>query len=355
MKNKIIILIPGFKGSRIIKKVDQKLIWLTLWEIFFGRSSLKLQNKDIYTANGILSAIPVIPGIIEIDIYKSFLKKCEVSLKNNFRIIEFSYDWRKDIIDSVEKLNRLIDSFKNEYSISIAAHSMGGLITAYYLRYGSQQPDTAKENWSGLDNIDKIIMAGVPFKGSLQIFCEIQNGANIALNNRLLDYEAMSSFPSVYQLLPDPDIRCVHNEKDYINIYEVDNWEKYKWGLYKKPGLNSGEAEKYGQFLKKNLARVLKIKNLINSETGKKINHKIKILNITGINKKTPSSLFIKNKNYNISYFDGDGTVTADSSELPAYFTDSFSIKEINMPCRHANLFENRNSQAKILDFFFYN
>ena len=51
------------------------------------------------------------------------------------------YDWRKDNIVAVRKLHALIEQIRVDYGdpnlrVDIIAHSNGGLIANYYLRYG---------------------------------------------------------------------------------------------------------------------------------------------------------------------------------------------------------------------------
>ena len=218
---KVIIFIPGFKGSVLLRTEDNKHIWLSTKEILFGNSSIKLSlvnNETTYKEGGILNSVPVIPKIFEINFYKSFLNNLINTLSHKYKIINFSYDWRMDIISTVLRLNELIESLKSEYSINIIAHSMGGLITSYFLRYGLQLPETCKENWAGAKIIDKVVLAGVPFQGSVEMFCEIQNGSKVVFNRNLLDFETMSSFQSAYQLLPSPDIKFIIKDKKLLNL-----------------------------------------------------------------------------------------------------------------------------------------
>ncbi len=62
----------------------------------------------------------------------------------------------------------------------IAAHSMGGLVARYYLRYGtSELPDdgTLPEiTWAGARHVDNLVMIGTPNSGSLDSLINLVAG-----------------------------------------------------------------------------------------------------------------------------------------------------------------------------------
>ena len=61
----------------------------------------------------------------------------------------FVYDWRQDNVKTAKKLSQYIEQIREDYNdpelkVDIVAHSMGGLITRYFLRYG--ELDTLDDN-----------------------------------------------------------------------------------------------------------------------------------------------------------------------------------------------------------------
>ena len=85
----------------------------------------------------------------------------------HFTCFQFAYDWRKDNIENAARLHALLrekqayirEKYRERYGINqaeakfdVVAHSMGGLLTRYFLRYGDQDlPDDgslAELNWA---------------------------------------------------------------------------------------------------------------------------------------------------------------------------------------------------------------
>ena len=113
-------------------------------------------------------------------------------------IVPLSYDWRGDLMHAVRKLDETIRHLRTEGTtdIRIVAHSMGGMVAAYYLRYGAQEPDRARETWEGAGQVNRAVLAGVPFEGTMIAFRNSQYGVRIGLNRILLQPTAVSSFPA---------------------------------------------------------------------------------------------------------------------------------------------------------------
>ena len=70
----------------------------------------------------------------------------------------------------VEKQRLQRFGIQEPVKFDIVAHSMGGLMTRYYLRYGAQGAGTdgvpPELNWSGCEHVDRVILIGSPNNGS---------------------------------------------------------------------------------------------------------------------------------------------------------------------------------------------
>ena len=166
---KAIIFIPGYSGSALRNQSTGERIWLTVSEALWGSSTLALDEEGLEISgamklieDGILRKVPVVPLFYTVDVYDSFIEKLEGRFKGEARIILFPYDWRQDNFKTVTKLDQLVDQLIDDgtRSTSIIAHSMGGLVTTYYLRYGAQEPEMnsegPRETWSGAQKIDRV-------------------------------------------------------------------------------------------------------------------------------------------------------------------------------------------------------
>jgi pimeloyl-ACP methyl ester carboxylesterase len=120
----------------------------------------------------------------------------------------------------------------------IAMHSMGGLVTRYFLMYGGQDLPSdgslPELTWEGAKLVERVILIGTPNAGSATAFRDLVSGTQLA---PLLPYYSpalMGSFPSIYQLLPRPRHKPVVWDGDAdrpVDILDPDVWARMGWGL----------------------------------------------------------------------------------------------------------------------------
>jgi pimeloyl-ACP methyl ester carboxylesterase len=112
-------------------------------------------------------------------------------------LVRFPYDWRRDVRASARRLGRVVDrklaiwretGGTDDSRVILVAHSMGGLVSQYYLE--------ALEGWP---HCRALITFGTPFRGSVKAVDFLTRGMKLLG----VDLSAtLRSFPSVYQLLP---------------------------------------------------------------------------------------------------------------------------------------------------------
>ena len=113
---------------------------------------------------------------------------------------------------------------------------MGGLITRYWLRYGSTDVLEGNEfpiNNTGAGKARRVILVGTPNLGSTSALQQILTGADFGINT--IDPEILLSFPSTYQLMPHPIVDSVlgnSGEPLARDIYDVDIWRALQWGPF---------------------------------------------------------------------------------------------------------------------------
>ena len=153
----------------------------------------------------------------------------------------FIYDWRQDNSASAAGLNALVNQIREDHGdpelqVDIVAHSMGGLVTRYWLRYGDVDVLDSNEfplNNMGAGKARKVILVGTPNLGSTSALQQILVGADFGVNE--IAPEVLLSFPSAYQLLPHPIVDSVlgtDGEPLQRDIYDVDKWRALQWGPF---------------------------------------------------------------------------------------------------------------------------
>lgn len=164
---------------------------------------------------------------------------------------EFAYDWRRSIDENaielgifIQQVTRFIRMYRGDHNpvkFDIVAHSMGGLIARYFLRYGEQLlPDDGSlplSNWAGSAQIERVVIIGTPNGGSLFALERLVVGLPSNPVTPGYDPVILGTMPAVYQLLPrlrhKTFSRSDTNECS-ANFLSVEFWQEMNWGLADK-------------------------------------------------------------------------------------------------------------------------
>ncbi len=276
-----VVVIPGILGSKLVDG-DGTKVWGSFtfgaadpdFAVGARRVALPMQFgvplsqlRDEVYAQDVLDTVTVDIGLLRgfeigayIDIMKTLAagKYRDQSLGRSgaidygglhYTCFQFPYDWRRDISEQAAALEEIIfeaqDLTRSELGLSgdapikvdVVAHSMGGLVLRYYLRYGTVPlPDDGslpEVTWAGAQNVRQAILIGTPNAGSVVAIEQLVEGYN--LNPLFPNYRSsiLGTMPSIYQLLPRPrHARIVDAEsREPIDIYNVKTWERFGWGL----------------------------------------------------------------------------------------------------------------------------
>ncbi len=243
-----IIFIPGFYGSALADEKTGERFFLTSWGAVFSGTPLAITTPDLgvdgahsLRADGVLEYLRIIPGLYSVNVYGDTLDFLRDTFKETAEIVPFDYDWRQEISQSARKLDLLVKSLQaaGVPQILFVAHSMGGLVATYYLRYGSQDPLTAIDNGEGAKQVSATVIAGTPFGGSAYAFRNLQTGTSLGPADAPLTAASMGTFGSMYQLLPNPDGKAYLNSNGEPlgkEVFSPEVWKKKKMGLFRKRG-----------------------------------------------------------------------------------------------------------------------
>ena len=270
-------------------------------------------------------------GLVEFS-YKKGLEKLN-SLKG-YEVQTFSYDWRVDNRDNVEKLHDFLGRQDRKYDeINIVAHSMGGILTRLlFNRYNEE---------SYISKVKNFITLGTPWHGALDSYRTYAYGkdvpetppAGLVLSANTAKNLA-KGFPSLYQLFPD------------------DEYESRLHAEYNLPVL-SINGESYGSKqifemddLKKDLAKLsYEYQSLIGEYRDDLLSvpdntHHINHHEILGFGITTLTSIESDKRGEILAHFkNGDGTVPYFSAKSN-FYTKRYFIKKAT----HNNLVKNKNA-----------
>jgi pimeloyl-ACP methyl ester carboxylesterase len=171
----------------------------------------------------------------------------------HFTCFQFDYDWRRDNVENAQRLHRFIldrkqyiqRELRTRYGVErddirfdIVAHSMGGLIARYYMRYGDAELPAdgpiPEPTWAGAANVDRVIFVGPPNAGSASALLQLVDDTTLGPFLPTYDAVLLGTFPAVYQLLPRERHRPLVDRKsgDPVGgLYDVELWKRMEWGL----------------------------------------------------------------------------------------------------------------------------
>ena len=252
-----VILIHGAFGSRLNDRDTNEEYWPgSLWRILFSDYvdiALPINAESLMPTTSNLVATDVTDKVVGKDYYGAIIRTLEQvggyargmpgekQESNNRQYYLFVYDWREDNVQTVRKLDILIEQIRKDYNtpdlkVDIVAHSMGGLITRYYLRYGPEDvldDNNFLVNGHGFQRINKVILLGTPNLGSVSALVEVLQGLKIGLNR--IPSHIMLTWPSTYQLFPHPirtSMITLDGKTLDRDFFDSEIWRRFEWSIF---------------------------------------------------------------------------------------------------------------------------
>jgi len=172
----------------------------------------------------------------------------------HFTCFQFAYDWRRDISENAERLHVFIlekqafveEQYRERFGLEdpevrfdLVAHSMGGLLGRYYLRYGGtklpEDGSLPELTWSGAQQVEKLVVVASPSTGSADALLNMIYGMDLGFFLPRYEAALLGTMPGVYQLLPRPELGAVVSGDDFERRVEraldADYWIEKGWGL----------------------------------------------------------------------------------------------------------------------------
>ena len=253
-----VIVIPGLFGSRLRDRTSGVEAWPgSVQDIVFGdyRSlALQFDPQTLAVKPDNLEAFGLADRVLGQDFYGPLVKTLEEFggyvytrpgtplRKRERRYYIFPYDWRQDNVMHAQALDRLIEQIRSDYGdpelrVDLIAHSMGGLIARYYLRYGPtdvlDSATYAPVVLYGATRVRKLIQLGTPNMGSAGSLHAFLTGEPIGLKR--ITPEVLATMPSGYQLFPHPLVTWVVDVDGHpldLNLFDGATWRRFGWSVF---------------------------------------------------------------------------------------------------------------------------
>ena len=264
-----VIVIHGLMGSRLAETGSGKEVWvgnpIKLLLSDYAETALEIDPENLLPKPSPLGASGLLDKIVGKNFYAGITETLENAGRyrraepgvpqtpNSRNYYVLVYDWRQDNIQSVRKLSQLIEQIRIDYAdpelkVDLIAHSMGGLIARYYLRYGEYDTldvNDFKLNLHGAERVRRVILLGTPNLGSVSALHAFIKGFKIG--GRHIPTETLATMPSTYQLFP-------HALNDWLittkgtplarDLYDVEIWRRFQWSIF-DPGVRTRIIGRY--------------------------------------------------------------------------------------------------------------
>lgn len=283
-----VVLLPGIMGSNLNSIAGAaNQLWIDFDTLIKGRANyLELDEQ------GEFDRVPKVE-IVATGVESVTYTPLSLELNRIGDFYSFPYDWRRPIPVLAKRLHDKIEYWSKfqPKKFTLVGHSMGGLVARAYMRLFPEAEQ----------RVEQIITLGTPYFGAVSAI------ENLAIGNRRMQIairlnaannmkRLVRNLPSIYQLLPPPDITGWEREPA--------NWDWWQADAYGVDGVRQDYLAHGQSFFEMLHAEALPVETI----------------QIAGCNvKKTPIALEKQADGSfeQITSRDGDGTVPLWSAELP--------------------------------------
>jgi len=209
-----VVFVPGMMGSQLWRGNER--LWPDVKRLFTQPEIYRFQADQGFQAHGIVGEVVVIPNLIKQQQYSRLGDYLEEALgyQRGQDLLEFAYDFRQDNRISAQQLAMMIDHWQVAPPITLIAHSLGCLVSRYYV-----------ERLGGKQKVGRLILLGGPHNGFPKAVSNLLVGPDFLpfglMSNRMRD--VLATFPSMYQTLPI-NATVVDQEGRPIDLFADERW-----------------------------------------------------------------------------------------------------------------------------------
>ena len=252
-----VILIPGAFGSRLRDRATGEEVWPgPWWRILFSSYPQLALDFDAETGtprDARLEAFDIAERAFGRDFYRPIMDTLSRHggyrrtvpgtpvAKGERRFYVFHYDWRQDNVQSARALHGLIEQVRRDHGdpalrVDLVAHSMGGLVARYYLRFGTRdvlEGSGRQVTMEGAAAVRKLVLLGTPNLGSVSSLQAFLSGERVGLGR--IAPRTLATFPSGYQLFPHPLASWlvgIDGQPLADDLFDAATWQRHGWSVY---------------------------------------------------------------------------------------------------------------------------
>jgi triacylglycerol esterase/lipase EstA (alpha/beta hydrolase family) len=160
------VVIPGIMGSTLSASGGGGLdhVWLNPLYLALRRLDVLRLREDGRTGSQPGYEVTA-SGLIPFVYWRQIL-----SLRRNWNVYPFPFDWRKDLADSADELSAHIDMVIGEDApVHIVGHSMGGLVARTFIQKYAPRWKSMWDQESDGRAGGRLVMLGTPNHGSFAV------------------------------------------------------------------------------------------------------------------------------------------------------------------------------------------
>jgi len=220
----VAIVVPGIMGSQL--ELNGEVIWPGSLLNLIGsyKKMEELMDPDLKATDVIrsFSISKQYQGLLD-DLGRCGFRESDQPAT----LFVCAYDWRRDNAESANTLADLVDKAAAAHGgvgkceISLIAHSMGGLVSRYYLESGKYT------QCAGFSSVRRLLTLGTPHRGSpLALTTAMGMEKRLFLSKEQVHRMVSDKgFPALYQLLPPPGEPFAWNEDKASAFESIDIYD----------------------------------------------------------------------------------------------------------------------------------
>lgn len=253
-----VVFVHGVLGGKLRDRNTGEELWIGSYSRVltsdYSDLALKIDPATLEPVHDAIEVFDVADGIFGKDFYGKIVRTLhdiggynlampgEKVDKTQKHYYVFYYDWRQDNAITAAHLADFIDQISKDYGVpdlkvDIVAHSMGGLIARYYIRYGREDVLNSNDfpvNLYGGTKVRRVILLGTPNLGSIKIMNYFIDGIKIGGSEKIRT-ETLATMPSLYQLFPHPLNNWIVTSKGKPldrDLFDVYIWRRFQWSIF---------------------------------------------------------------------------------------------------------------------------